>query len=156
MVSKWRCIPALVIFMASNACTKKAENLDFCRILAAAPEFQSKLFRADIVVIPNIHQDFAVAPGCQERKVLTFAPGSFSESPGLVDLRRAIDKAYLAPGSQASPRGKAVSVRVTAKVVKVSTPRAGYALRLLQAEHISIVDALDLGDPTEGLTPSEN
>lgn len=141
MANASRFLVAILLLGIGSACSRKPVDLDFCQVLAAAPSFQGELIRADIIIVPSPHGYFAVGTACNEWNVLPFTAESFSGSPQLERLHGAVIDASLAPGSDESPGGKAVSARVTAKVVKLEPPEKGYALKVLQAEQVTIVNA---------------
>jgi hypothetical protein len=122
--------------------------VDFCHVLTAAPEYQGRTFRTEIIVVPDYHGRFATTHGfathqCKARNVITFAEGSFSGSPALHGLGDEVEGVY-----RNDPQ-KAVAVRVTARVEKawfdqapgVLPPRPGYVLRLLDADVGRLVDS---------------
>jgi hypothetical protein len=124
--------------------------VDFCQVLTAAPEYQGRTFRTEIIVVPTLHGMFATTHACKARKIIHFAEGSFTGSPALQRLDAEVDKAE--PLNLEDPTGplKAVAVRVTARVERVwrsvpgvSSPQPGYVLRLLDADDGRLVDRSD-------------
>jgi len=119
--------------------------VDFCQVLTAAPEYQERTFRTEVIVVPDYHGRFATISQCKVRAI-GFAEGSFVGSPALRRLDDEVERAYRA--REDSPRLKAVAVHVTARVERIWSSRLpgilpsrpGYVLRLLDADEGRLVD----------------
>jgi hypothetical protein len=135
----------LLAFLVS-ACGAMTPDLDFCRVVTAAPEYEGHTFRTQIMVVPGYHGRFAMLAQCKAR-VIKFAPGSFSGSPALQKLNDEAERAFRM--REGPPPWKGVAVRVTARVEKVSSPEPGYVLRLLDADSVRLIDLPDDFQPPE-------
>ena len=129
---------SLVLAVLASACNTVIPEVDFCQVLIAAPEYEGRTFRTEIMVVPDYHGRFATSSQCHAN-VITFATGSFAGSPALQNLDDVIEEAHRT--RDCPPRRKIVDVRVTAQVQKVwftvsgvASPKPGYALRLLDAD----------------------
>jgi hypothetical protein len=135
---------SLLLAVLISACSAVTPDVDFCRVLIAAPEYEGRTFKTEIIVVPDRHGRFATSSQCNTRAI-KFANGSFAGSPALQNLDDVIEKAYLT--RDRPPPRKVVDVRVTAQVQKVwftasrvASPKPGYALRLLDADVGRLVD----------------
>ena len=135
---------SLLLAVLISACSAVTPDVDFCRVLIAAPEYEGRTFRTEIMVVPDYHGQLATSSQCNAR-VIRFAQGSFAGSPALQKLDDVIEEAYLT--RDRPPSRKVVDVRVTAQVQKVwftvpgvASPKPGYALRLLDADVGRLVD----------------
>jgi len=135
---------SLLLAVLVSACSAVIPDVNFCQVLIAAPEYEGRTFRTEIIVVPDYHGRFATASQCDAR-VINFAKGSFAGSPALQKLDYEVERAYRK--REGPPPLKAVDVRVTARVDKiwltapfVSSPQPGYALRLLDADGGRLVD----------------
>jgi hypothetical protein len=114
--------------------------VDFCQVLTAAPKFQGRTVKTEIIVVPDYHGWFATTSQCNAI-VINFAASSFAGSPALQKLSDQVKAAYRMREGPLPWKG--VAVRVTARVDKVpaaGSGRPGYVLRLLDAENGRLVD----------------
>lgn len=146
---------SLLLAALVSACSAQIPEVDFCKVLTAAPEYQGRTFRTEIIVVPDYHGRFATISQCKAR-VIKFAKGSFSGSPTLRKLDDEVERAYRT--REGPPPLKAVAVHATALVEKVWFPapgvsslQPGYVLRLLNANSGRLVDI-----PAEILQPPES
>lgn len=135
---------SLLLAIIVSACSAVTPGVDFCHVLTAAPEYEGRTFRTEIIVVPDYHGRFATISQCKAR-VIKFANGSFSGSPALQKLNEDVERAYRT--REGPPPLKAVAVHATACVERawfpvpgVSSPQPGYVLRLLDADSGRLVD----------------
>lgn len=138
-------LTALVLLAAlSSACGTAVQGVNFCRVLASAPEFENRTFRTEITVVPTLHRSFAVGSQCPVFPatglipVIHFTPSSFEGSSALRELSDEIERAWLMRDSQGVL--KAVAARVTARIERFSPPQDRYLLRVLDAGDVRLVD----------------
>ncbi len=131
---------SLLLALLGSACSTAASEVDFCQVLTAAPKFEARTIKTEIIVVPDQHAWFATTSQCNS-VVMHFADSSFAGSTALQKLGDQVKTAYRMRDSASALKG--VEVRVTARVDKISSPdstRPGYVLRLLDADSGRLVD----------------
>jgi hypothetical protein len=150
-------ILSLSLAILGGGCTGRTTAVDFCKVLASAPEYEGHTFKTEIVVVPDYHGWFATIYQCNARAI-GFASGSFTGSTALRNLDGLVESAYRT--RQGPGPLKAVDVRVTARVDKgwisvpgVASPQPTYTLRLLDAAVGRLVDITGVLEAPESGNP---
>jgi hypothetical protein len=141
---KLRLSTLLLLAVFLSACSSAVQDVNFCRVIASAPEFENRTFRTEIIAVASQHGTFAVGlqcplfPATGLTPVIHFTPSSFEGSLALQKLNDEMEKAWRARNGPLP--WKAVAARVTARIEAYSPPQDRYLLRVLDVSDMRLVD----------------
>ena len=144
-----------LVAVLGSACSTAVQDVNFCRVIASAPQFVNRTFRTEITVVPSQHGWFAFAsqcslppvPGIYRAPVMHFTPSSFEGSAALRRLNDEIERASRMRNDQGVL--KAVAARITARIEAFEPPQDRYLLRVLDTSDVRLVD-----EPMDIVSPS--